>query len=184
MSKTKASATSIEKTVELPQRDKKGYFAKGNRIGVDSGGGRFCEFCPHGEEILKKIDLYAAYCMGDVDEKMHPPFLEELCGYKYLNILVADIYRWIDNAKPMPHDLNHKIELHSALADSVKRLVQYQKQFLLNHSLFNNQVSGAIFQLKANHGMIETEKRILAGDKDNKLEIIITEEDRKKDIDD
>ena len=179
--KTKSATTSVTKTVEIPQRDKKGLFAKGNKIGLDNGGGRPCEFCPQGEEILKKIELYAAYCMGDVDEKMHPPFLEELCGYKYLNILVADIYRWIEYAKPMPHDLNHRIELHSALSDAVKRILQQQKQFLLNHSLFNNQVSGAIFQLKANHGMIETEKRILAGSTKEPLEIIITEEDRKKD---
>jgi hypothetical protein len=81
----------------------------------------------------------------------------------------------------MPHDPNHKEELHAELHESVNKLLQLQKQFLLNHSLFNNQVAGAIFQLKANHGMIETEKRILAGSVNEPLEIIITEEDRKKD---
>lgn len=178
--KTTTATKTTAKTIEKPlKRSPKGQFIEGNHEGINAG--RPCEFCPQSEMILKKIDLYAAYCMGDVDDKMHPPFLEELCGYKYLNILVSTIYRWIDNDKPMPHDKKHNQELHSELSESVKRLVQYQKQFLLNHSLFNNQVSGAIFQLKANHGMIETEKRILAGSVKEPLEIIITEEDRKRD---
>lgn len=167
------------KAIRKPQRTPKGLFKKGNTVGVDSGGGRPCEYCPKHEEIITKINLYIEYCKGSLDQKIHPPFLEELCGFEYLDILVSDLDRWIDNAKPMPHDKNHKEELHSALKQTVKRVVQRQKQFLLNHSLFNNQVSGAIFQLKANHGMIETEKRILAGTINEPLNIVITEEENR-----
>lgn len=179
MSTTKSTTASVKKTIEIPYKDKDGKFAKGNKASGGAGG-RPCEFCPQHEEIIKKFSLYTEYCKGKVDEHIHCPFLEEICG-DYLDILAETLWQWVANDKEMPHDLNHNRKYHAELSKSVKALLQFQKRFLLNHSLFNNQVSGAIFQLKANHGMIETEKRILAGDKENKLEIIITEEDRKKD---
>lgn len=50
------------------------------------------------------------------------------------------------------------------------RLIRKQKLQLLKGSMNRDiATAGAIFQLKANHGLIESEKRIVAGDKNEPL---------------
>ena len=159
-----------------PNRNEKGQFVQGN-----VGGGTPCGFCKNNpEEILKKIELYFHWTTGKIDHKEHIPFIEELCGYEYLDMLVQTLEDWCRNDKPMDHDPNHKPELHSRLSQSIKRILQRQKFFLLRGSLRpQGQVAGMIFQLKANHGMIETEKRMLVGGKEGDdpiKEYIVTEE--------
>ena len=51
-----------------------------------------------------------------------------------------------------------------------KKLKQKQRMALLKYSLNKEYATaGAIFQLKVNHNMIESEKRILAGDKNEPI---------------
>jgi hypothetical protein len=65
-------------------------------------------------------------------------------------------------------------------SESIKAILARQKEQLINDGAYGGRevnVSMMIFLLKSNHNMIETEKKIIAGDTDNKLEIVITEED-------
>ncbi len=157
------------KTAKVPR---KSGFQKGNNAS-NGKGGRRCEFCKEPEKILNKIKLYSEWTLGRVDKEVHTPFLEELCDEDYLDIHMDTIHDWTHG--------KHAEANHVDLIRTIKKLVMRQKRFLLKHTLTSQQVSGAIFQLKANHGMIETEKKILAGSGTEPLEIIITEEDRKKD---
>lgn len=58
---------------------------------------------------------------------------------------------------------------------TIKRIMVLQKLRLLEKTQYQFP-AGSIFQLKANHNMIEAEKRIIAGDKDEPLEITFTDE--------
>ena len=63
-------------------------------------------------------------------------------------------------------------EFHAA----IKALKDKQKNQLINDGMYGGKEVNstmAIFLLKVNHGMIETEKRILAGDHDEPLNIKI-----------
>lgn len=78
-------------------------------------------------------------------EKADFPFIEELA--KNLGVTGTTIVDWSNK--------------HKEFKEIYDLIVQSQKLALLKASLgkkFN--VSGAIFQLKANHGMIETEKQL------------------------
>lgn len=61
---------------------------------------------------------------------------------------------------------------------TVKRIFAKQKLQLMEDGMYGGKEvnsSMAIFLLKANHGMIETEKKILSGDKDSPLKVNITD---------
>jgi hypothetical protein len=62
---------------------------------------------------------------------------------------------------------------------TIKELVGAQMNQLMNDGLYGGKdvnASMAIFLLKANHGLIETEKKILASDEKSPLKILITED--------
>ena len=142
---------------EKPQRNEKGQFAPGNNASEGSGG-RPCGFCEKRTEIMNKIKLYSEWTLGNVDKKLHVPYLEELCDETYLDIHTDTLTNWTDNA--------HDVVLHTELIATIKKLKMRQKRLLLMRTL--GQVStGAIFQLKANHGMIETEKQMMVGGNNN-----------------
>lgn len=63
---------------------------------------------------------------------------------------------------------------HPEFSVSIKRLMHIQKHRLVNDGLYGGKEVNstmAIFLLKANHGLIETEKQIHIGDKDNPLTV-------------
>lgn len=170
------------KTIDLfakPQRDEKGHFIKGNTMTPIGKVGRHCEFCPNAKEILKKVTLYRHYCNGKVNGKKRVPFLEELCDEDYLDILVDQLEDWCKTTEIKEHDSVHNPSLHTELSRSVALIFNNQRLWLKKRLLSDKNPTGAIFLLKANHGMMETEKRILAGDPEKpvnqKLEIEITE---------
>ena len=134
--------------------------------------GRPCEFCLDRTRIMQKIHLYAEYCEGKIDHKPHVPYLQEMCGYDYLNILTTKLWQWV-NSK------NHEEE-HLELSNTIKMLMERQQLRLLQRSLGLHNPAGAIFQLKANHGMIETEKTLLAGVQGEPLQYNINIVPRKK----
>lgn len=173
------------KTIDLfakPQRDKNGKFITGNTASVGNAGGNKCEFCPNAKEIVKKVNLYRLFCNGKVNGKKRIPFLEELCDEDYLDILVDQLEDWVRNKELSSKDPVHDPSLHAELARTIAKLFTSQKLWLKKRVLGDKQPTGAIFLLKANHGMIETERQIQSGDKDNpienKLQIEITEAKR------
>ncbi len=137
-----------------PQRDEKGLFLEGNQISVGNEGGRPCLFCREPVRIMQKINLYKEYCEGKVDGKIHIPYLQELCGYDYLDVRKDTLYDWTTNE-------NHA-QLHSELKDAIKSLLERQELRLLQATLTSTP-TGAIFQLKTNHKYVETEKTLIAG---------------------
>lgn len=117
--------------------------------------GRPCDFCENRTKIMQKVLLYAEYCEGKVDGSPHVPYLQELCGYDYLDILTTQLWGWV-NSK------THEAE-HLELSNTIKKIMERQQLRLLQRSLAAQNPAGAIFQLKANHGMVETEKTLVGG---------------------
>lgn len=63
-------------------------------------------------------------------------------------------------------------KIHADFSATIKRIRSLQRLLLMKMSSDKEHVpAGAIFQLKANHGMIETEKRILAGEQNEPLRV-------------
>ncbi len=160
------------KTIDLfakPQRDEKGRFIKGND-GVPPI--HECHFCRDQERILNKIELFSLWSRGKVDKKLHMPYIQVLCDEDYLDVPYETFHNWLKE------DSEHNQKFHLRLMQTIKKLYYRREHMLLNRT-FQQNATGAIFQLKANHGYVETEKRILAGDKGNpveqKLEIEIVE---------
>lgn len=68
---------------------------------------------------------------------------------------------------------------HPEFSDTCKKIMDLQKEELIDDGLFGGKevnASMAIFLLKANHGMIETEKRILAGDDKEPIQIQVVKD--------
>ena len=76
-------------------------------------------------------------------------------------------------------------EKHPEFHATIKRLKAKQKTQLMNDGMYGGKKVNspmAIFLLKANHGMIETERKLLIGDKENPLEVKTTMDDSQKSI--
>ncbi len=128
--------------------------------------GRPCEYCKRKEEIDKVTADYLASAKRPI--KPIIPFIQELV--MILDVDIDTVHDWA--AKKMR---GGKLE-HPDFSRAVKSLLNIQQLRLLNRTLGRFSPAGAIFQLKANHGMIETEKRLLGGLTNEPLEIVFTEE--------
>lgn len=144
-----------------PVRDEKGHFVQGNKEseGLTNSGPK-CEFCERPVEIINKINLYREYCRGKVDEHQHIPYLQELVSEDYLDITMSQLEDWRNSEK-------HK-EQHAELNRAIGKLMNRQQLNLLQATL-TDRYRGAMFQLSANHGMIEKSKQYQAGDANEPL---------------
>lgn len=155
--------------VKDPNRNEKGQFVPGNTASVGSEtNGRPCELCSNHETIMKKANAYLERCNKGVGGKATMPFIEELaieCG-----VLDTTIVNWAQkkNEKDEPE--------HPDFLSAYLYVKMYQKLRLQQRALGRYNPTGALSLLKFNHGMIETEKKILAGDKNEPLQIEIIEE--------
>lgn len=122
-------------------------------------GGRPCEFCQRRDEILTVTKKYITDCKV----KKQIPYVEELADD--LEVLDDTMSDWASKRKE-----DGSLE-HPEFSGTYKRLKMVQKLQLLKRTNGRFNPTGAIFQLKVNHGFIETEKRILAGDKTEPLQI-------------
>lgn len=149
------------------ERDAKGHFLPGNQESVGNSGHAPCHYCQNKEQIMKDVYLYEAYCNGQLPDQPHieMPYLEELC--LRLKIHTDTLANWVAG--------NCKEGDHSDIIQAYKRLFMTQKLRLMQRMGSNNP-TGSIFLLKANHNMVETEKRLIAGVVNEPLEIVITEE--------
>lgn len=136
-------------------------------------GGRPCEYCANKDEIDKKTMEYIN--LGRED-KPRVLFLIELA--LRLDKHRETIMNWA-HAKNEDGSLQHPL-----FFDMVKSVEQMQELRLQQRILGRYNPSGAIFLLKTKHGYIESEKRILAGDHKEPLEIVITEDNRMKNAED
>lgn len=114
----------------------------------------------YNETMIDKVREYISTCGREQTEL---PTLEGLS--LYININLDTILEW---GKKYPD-----------FSGAIKELKQQQKAQLINDGMYGGKdvnATMAIFLLKVNHDMIETEKRILAGDKNEPLQIEFVDE--------
>ena len=93
------------------------------------------------EEVKQKAEQY----LSEIEAKEDIPYLEQL-AYK-LDVDMDTMLRWCDDDKEF--------------CGTYKKIQIYQKYCLMKGSVMGQfNPASSIFQLKANHGLIETEKRI------------------------
>ena len=150
-------------------RDAKGRIVKGVAQDTNKNGtaGRPCEFCKDAERLLKISRDYFTKCK----EPKLIPFIEEWA--LELDINDSTLVDWADK-KNKKNELEHP-EFYTIYI-KVKNL---QKLRLKQKALGRFNPHGPLTLLRFDHGAMETEKRILVGDKDNpianKYDITITE---------
>lgn len=129
--------------------------------------GRPCEYCKDKEKIQMVVETYMKKHQT-FGEKASIPFIEELAMILERDDETIEI--WARKA-----DKDGILE-HPELHEAIKRLMNVQKLRLLQRTLGRYNPTGAIFQLKTNHGFMETEKKILAGDANGPLLIELVPE--------
>lgn len=129
-------------------------------------GGRPCGFCENKDRYL---NITIQYIESGKDEK-NPRvlFLNELA--MKLDVDRDTITDW-KNKKTKDDDLEHP-EFYRL----IKALEEMQEFRLQQRILGRHNPTGAIFLLKTKHGYIESEKQIIAGDKNEPLQIEIISE--------
>ncbi len=168
----------VEKAIPLPptkdpNRNEKGQWVKGNDASVGNEGGRPCRYCEEETALSHRTAKYIERCTSSTKPMI--PYIEELA--LEMGVDDSEIVSWANKVKPDTEELEHP-EFNTAY----KRIKMIQKLRLQQRTQGRFNPTGAIFLLKANHGFMESEKRILAGDKDQpmKLEIEITEEKKRE----
>ncbi len=107
----------------------------------------------YNEEMLMKAKDYYDLCSGKKDGKKRMPFIEELAMECSVND--ETITEWT------------KIDGNEEYSATIKNIKNLQKLRTVQQGYGAKNPTFAIFMLKANHGMMETEKRVLAGEKNS-----------------
>lgn len=136
-------------------------------------GGRPCMYCQNKEEIQGKTDAFIAKVRATVNTKLTIPFIEELA--LELNTIDENINNW---AKKINDDGEPE---HPEFLTAVQTIKMIQKLGLQKRSLGRFNPMGSLKLLEFNHGATTVTKQILAGDKEEPLQIEIIED--KKQID-
>ena len=113
-------------------------------------------------DYVQKANEYLQTC-GREQTKL--PKVEEFC--EYIGIDDDTAVEWCKKYKS------------SNFSAAIKRIKTVQKGELIDDGLFGGKEVNpgmAIFLLKANHGMIETEKKVIAGDNKSPFEVRIVED--------
>lgn len=148
-----------------PNRNSKGQFVPGNTASVNNSG-RPCSLCEKKEHYMSIVNAYIAKCRKAGEGKIPMPFKEELA--LDLDVNEDTIADWC-NKKNENGEREHP-EFFRAI-DLIETL---QKLRLKQRLLGRYNPTGAIKLLEWNHGMVTASKQILAGDKTEPLEIVIT----------
>lgn len=164
-------------TVDLfakSQRNDRGQFLSGNSTQFQSGNqaakGSTTNGRPtkYNEEIQKKADEFFAKCYAGGGKNQRLAFIEALA--LELDIDPETLLEW-SRKKNEDGSL-----MYPDFSATYKRFMTLQKLQLMSRGSAGKGQSFNQFLLSANHGMIPAEKQILAGDRQEPLEIIITEE--------
>jgi hypothetical protein len=134
------------------------------------GTGRPCKYCSNKEEYQKLTEEYIAkHTKG---EKPGIPFIEELA--LLFNTIEETVMEWAQKKRK-----DGSLE-HPEFSDSFAQIKMIQKLRLQQRALGRYQPLGALTLLRFNHGAVETSKQIIAGDKNEPLQVEIIEEQVKQ----
>lgn len=111
----------------------------------------------YNERMLKIAQDYLMKCRGDIDGKPRMPFIEELA--MLCNVDDKTINTWTEE------------ENNTEFRATINKLKNLQKLRTIQRGFNAKNPTFAIFMLKANHGMMETEKQVLVADRDVKVSI-------------
>jgi hypothetical protein len=136
-------------------------------------GGRPCIYCQRKEEIQKTAEEYIEKARST--QKPYIPYKEELAMIVGVDDETLGLWAVKKKEETVDGVTTTTLE-HPEFSVTIKRLMTLQKLLLLKRTIGRFNPTGAIFQLKVNHGAIETEKKVLAGDKDEPLEVRIVED--------
>lgn len=116
----------------------------------------------YNEAMLQKAKDYYDLCRGKTDGKKRMPFIEELA--MECDVDDKTINTWTNEPD------------NTEFRATIEKLKNLQKLRTVQQGYGAKNPTFAIFMLKANHGMVETEKRILAGERDSEpMNIQITD---------
>jgi len=121
--------------------------------------GRPCYFCEHRQEMMDKTNEFIERAKSK--DKPFIPYEEDLAIFE-LDVDEDTITNWKNKTIGDTKELEHP-EFFGA----IKKLLTLQKLYLLKRTIGRYNPTGSIFQLKVNHGMMETEKKIHMGEKDS-----------------
>ncbi len=154
----------------IVDRNEKGQIVTGVAQETNKNGtaGRPCMFCENKEEYLEKTKAYLERVRPSGSVKAIVPWIEELA--LELDTTDENIVNWAKKKTP-----DSELE-HPEFFTAVAKLKMIQKLRLQQRTLGRYQPMGALKLLQFNHGAVETSKQILAGDQNEPLEIIITEQ--------
>ncbi len=138
----------FEGCTQLPIEETEAMTGEVMEVKAKHAGGRPSKY---NEGMLMKAKDYYDLCSGKKDGKKRMPFIEELameCGVNDDTII-----EWT------------KIDENEEYSATIKNIKNLQKLRTVQQGYGAKNPTFAIFMLKANHGMMETEKRVLAGEK-------------------
>lgn len=132
------------------------------------GAGRPCKYCENKEKYNKLVSEFVDKHSKLGVEKVTIPWVEDLA--LALGVLDTRINDWVKKV-----DKDGEPE-HPELIDAIEKLKMIQRLRLQQRVLGRYNPTGAIFLLKANHGYMETEKKVITGDSKEPLLIEIINE--------
>lgn len=153
-----------------PNRDSKGQFVAGNTSSVGNDG-RPCGYCLRKVEIDEYMRKYLELIRAK--DKLHIPYIEEIA--MDLQVHSETVLNWTQKRNNID---GIEVLEHPEFFEAIKKVKDIQKYRLLQRTLGRFNPTGAIFQLKVNHGYVETEKRIIAGSPNEPLQIEVIEDKR------
>lgn len=138
------------------------------------GAGAKCQYCEKKEKYQTLADDYLNKTLAKTGERVAVPWVEELA--LALKINDNTVVTWANKKKldaaGEPTDEYEHPEFH----ETYQTIKMLQKLRLQQRVMGRFNPSGAIFLLKANHGLIETEKKVIAGATNEPLLIEIVNE--------
>jgi len=113
----------------------------------------------YNEGMLQKANSYLMEClMGEMKDEKRTyklPLIEELA--RLCEVDSETVMNWTQEDEQF--------------FDTIKRIKELQKERIINKGFTAKNPTFSIFMLKANHGMMETEKQVLVQDRDVKVSI-------------
>lgn len=163
--------TEIPLSISVPEivRDDKGKIVSGIAQDTNKNGtaGRPCKLCTNKEEYQKIIDDFYGKCRKAGEGKLVMPWFEELALDLDCDDETVKIWATKENDGSLEHP---------EFSATYSKINTLQKLRLSQRLLGRYNPTGAIKLLEWNHNKISSEKKILAGDKNEPLQIEIIEE--------